>query len=240
MKKRVKIASIVVAIIVVLGLGGLAWVQHAIYQPSATATRVAKKATTTTNKYTYYKGYGGKTSVIFYPGALVSPNSYSIWAENLAQHGYNVYVMHFPLALAVLAANQADAVPRAARHNYVIGGHSLGGVMASRYAHDHQTAGLKGVFYLASYPDKKGDLSKTHLAGLSVTASRDGVLNWQHYRENRRYLPKKTTFTSIKGGNHGGFGSYGQQKGDRQATISNAQQQTAISQRLVRWLARLQ
>ena len=62
----------------------------------------------------------------------------------------------------------------------MIGGHSLGGVIASRYAAS-QKNGLKGVFS-ASYPDEKGSLAETNLPVLSLTASNDEVLNQGNYQ----------------------------------------------------------
>lgn len=236
MKKWVKfsLAGVIVAILAVLVAVGV--IKSKEYAPSAEAARVARQATQTTREYTYFKGDADKTAVVFYPGALVAPDSYSIWAAKLGRRGHSVYLMHFPLDLAVLAGNQATTVPKSVRQNYVIGGHSLGGVMASRYAAKHQTRGLKGVFFLASYADEKGRLDTSRLPVLSVTGSRDGVLDWQNYRQNRRYLPKNTHYLTIKGGNHGGFGSYGHQKGDHQATVSNASQQRQISTALMNWL----
>ncbi|HAQ8209072.1 TPA: alpha/beta hydrolase, partial [Enterococcus faecium] len=46
-------------------------------------------------------------------------------------------------------------------------------------------------------------------------------------------------YVSINGGNHGGFGSYGEQKGDGEAEISNADQQTVIVNTLENWLKKL-
>ena len=52
----------------------------------------------------------------------------------------------------------------------MIGGHSLGGVMASRYANANMDdERLKGVYFMASYPDEKGTLSKTDLPVISIT-----------------------------------------------------------------------
>ena len=49
-------------------------------------------------------------------------------------------------------------------------------------------------------------------------------------------MPDNTTFAEIKGGNHAGFGSYGAQKGDGKATISNSQQQQELSKYIITWL----
>lgn len=53
-------------------------------------------------------------------------------------------------------------------------------------------------------------------------------MNQEAYQEAKQYLPERTEYVSINGGNHGGFGSYGEQKGDGEAEISNADQQTVI------------
>jgi len=49
-------------------------------------------------------------------------------------------------------------------------------------------------------------------------------------------LPENTNYTQIQGANHAGFGSYGAQKGDNPATISNQSQQRQIAQQLIQWL----
>jgi len=185
MKKWMKfsLAGVIVAILAVLV--AVSDIKSKEYTPSAEAARVARQGTQTTRDYTYFKGDVDKTAVVFYPGALVAPDSYSIWAAQLARQGHSVYLMHFPMDLAVLAGNRATAVPKSIRQNYVIGGHSLGGVIASRYAAKYQTKGLKGVFFLASYPDEKGRLDTSGLPVLSVTGSRDGECLVVHRTQDR-------------------------------------------------------
>ena len=187
---------------------------------------------------TTFKAKNSKLTVVFYPGGLVEPASYSNWASQLAQAGYTVKIVHFPLNLAVLAPNQAKKVV-GPHEQYVIGGHSLGGAMAARYAAQADKKNLKGVFLLAAYADQKGRLDHSDLPVLSITASRDGVLNWANYRANKKYLPRDTTFTTISGGNHGGFGSYGHQQGDQAPHISNATQQQQVAHLLIKWLKRI-
>ena len=204
---------------ILIGLAGI--ILHVkTYQPTASANQASQAATVTQN-VTTFKAKNSRLTVVFYPGGLVEPASYSNWAAQLAQAGYTVKIVHFPLNLAVLAPNQANKVV-GPHEQYVIGGHSLGGAMAARYAAQADKKNLKGVFLLAAY--------------LSVTASRDGVLNWSHYEANKKYLPRDTTFTTISGGNHGGFGSYGHQQGDKIAHISNATQQQQVAQALIKWL----
>ncbi|CAM3201751.1 alpha/beta fold hydrolase [Lactiplantibacillus plajomi] len=211
---------------------GLIVIKSKQYHPSNEAT-VAAQTSQQVGSTIKFEGNPNNPRVVFYPGALVEPKSYSLWAKRVAAAGYSVYIVHFPLDLAVLNANAAKSLT--GTHGYVIGGHSLGGTMAARYAHNHPQQ-LKGVFFLASYPEAKGSLKKTSVPVLSVTASRDGVLNRTNYRKAAQWLPKQTVFQVINGGNHASFGSYGHQRGDHAATISNYQQQRAVSDLLIRWL----
>lgn len=207
------------------------------YQPSSSANQAAQVAQQD-NKVTTFKAKHSKLAVVFYPGALVTPNSYLIWAKTVAQAGYTVKIAHFPLNMALFKTKAADQLIEA-KQKYVISGHSLGSAMAARYANQSKNKNLQGVFFLAAYPDEKGRLDHKNLVALSITASRDGVLNRSKYRQGKKYLPRDTKYESIAGGNHGNFGSYGQQNGDRKATISNAKQQEIIANDLINWLKKI-
>lgn len=84
------------------------------------------------------------------------------------------------------------------------------------------TPNLDGVILFAAYPTKKLDDS---LRELSIFGSEDGVLNMQALRKGREYAPADFTEYVIRGGNHAGFGNYGFQKGDGEASISAEDQQ---------------
>ena len=59
--------------------------------------------------------------------------------------------------LAILSPNRADSIINNYKDidTWVIGGHSLGGVMASNYALKNDK--IKGLVLLASYPQDKTD-----------------------------------------------------------------------------------
>ncbi|MBE9387611.1 alpha/beta hydrolase [Vagococcus salmoninarum] len=181
-----------------------------------------------------------KPAILFYQGALVEEMSYSLWAKTLAEAGYPVYLIHLPLNLAVFQGNKVEEIiEEFYLDNYVLGGHSLGAVMISRYAHRDTSENLKGVFFLASYPDEKGALNQLGKPVLSLTASEDGVLNQKNYEASRMFLPKETEFREIVGGNHAGFGSYGPQKGDNPSQLTEKEQQDLVADELLSWLERL-
>ena len=237
MKKWQKRLLWFVGVLVTLILVGLFYIKTITYTPTTAALEVSQEATDE-NGILFFKGDQEKPALIFYQGALVENTSYSIWAEKVADAGFSVYLVKQPLNLAVLGQNKAEKIIQS-NHltNYVIGGHSLGGVMASRFAVENKSHdGLKGVFFLASYPDEKGSLANFKGPVLSLTGSEDGVLNWEAYDQSKKYLPKQTVFHEIKGGNHAGFGSYGEQKGDKPAQINNDKQQAEIADQLIDWL----
>ncbi|SEK71389.1 Alpha/beta hydrolase family protein [Carnobacterium iners] len=249
MKNKKKIAVWLTLTLLLLVTIGFVTLKNLTYQPSSLALEAATNTSSytveTTNNVVYFKPTKKplNSSLIFYQGALVNQKSYSIWASKLASEGYPVYLVHHPFNLAITNKNKAkDIVEEYAIKDYIIGGHSLGGVMASRYAHDKQKdptidkGSLKGIFFLASYPDSNGSLKNTDLSVLSVTGSNDGVLNQESYLESKKFLPDDTLYSSIEGGNHAGFGSYGPQKGDSSATITNKEQQRILYSTLFSWL----
>lgn len=235
--KRIRYLLISLGVVVALLAAGLFYVHTISYGPTTQATKAAKTAKDEDGTLVF-QGEKGRPAVIFYQGALVDNTSYSIWAKAVAEAGYPVYLVNEPLNLAVLGPNKAEKIIKDnGITSYVIGGHSLGGVMASRFAANHQSdSALKGVFFLASYPDKKGSLAEFSGQVLSITGTKDGVLNWDAYNDASQYLPEQAVKNEIIGGNHAGFGSYGEQKGDNEPTITNDEQQEEVASMMIEWL----
>ncbi|WP_063567452.1 alpha/beta hydrolase [Paenibacillus sp. O199] len=73
-----------------------------------------------------------------------------------------------------------------------------------------------------------------------MTSSNDGVLNREAWGKAKPNLPKKTTFESIKGGNHDQFGSYGMQKRDSVPKVTGQEQLQQIVQALKEWMKSVQ
>lgn len=182
---------------------------------------------------------GGENSppgMIFYPGGLVGPESYAPLARLMALSGHRTVIVKMPLNLAATGEDRAEDVLKAyPEEPFVIGGHSLGGLVASRYAALHPEK-FMGVFLLAAYPDQRGNLADKVLPVLSLIGSRDGVVNQEEYEKARQYLPPNTDFLTIAGGNHAQFGSYGPQKGDQPAVISAEDQWQQTASVLKEWM----
>ncbi len=161
-----------------------------------------------------------QTGFMFYPGGRVDEKAYAVLARSIAEAGYKTIIVPMPFDLAVLNPSAARDVMKAfpeIRHWY-IGGHSLGGAMAARFAYLN-TGSISGLVLLASYPASNNDLSSTDLPVLSVYASLDGVIDQDNLENSRNLLPPETVWVQIDGGNHAQFGYYGEQRGDNDAAI---------------------
>jgi dienelactone hydrolase len=170
-----------------------------------------------------------KTALVFYPGGKVDHRAYEPLALRIAQAGILCIVPKMPFNLAVFGINRAErflASHPEIEHWYV-GGHSLGGSMASSFAAKHADQ-LEGLILLASYTTV--DISSLPLSVVSITGSNDTVLSREAYEKYKTNLPKGYTDLVLQGGNHAGFASYGVQKGDGIATLSAAEQQAAAAQ----------
>ena len=239
---KTKIRKILLALIVsllILSGVGYAYLQSQTYQPSPQAQKIYQQAQPQEiTGATLYQGQKDQPVFIFYIGALVDPKAYAALGKTLAEQGYSTYIFHSPLNLPILdqsAAKNLIAKEKLENRTIYLGGHSLGGVVASRAAKELGST-IKGLVLLASYPDSKTDLSQTPLAVLSLTADQDQVLKWPVYQANKKLLPTSTIYTNISGGNHAGFGLYGPQKGDGKATISATNQQELVTQTILAFL----
>ena len=173
---------------------------------------------------------------IFYPGAKVESSAYATIAKEIASNGYTVIIAKMNFNLAILSPNRADSIINNYKDidTWVIGGHSLGGVMASNYALENDK--IKGLVLLASYPQDKTDFTSKPIKVLSLWGSNDKIADLNKVKEAKNVMPSDSEFIEIKGGNHGGFGDYGHQKGDGESSITNKQQMMDTSKYIIELL----
>jgi hypothetical protein len=169
--------------------------------------------------------------LILYPGGRVDPRAYAPPAREIAGEGYLVVIVPMPLNLAFFAPDRAGEVmegfPAIAR--WAVGGHSLGGAMAARYAH-RQPSAVDGLVLWAGYPAEGNDLSGRDLLVASIYGTEDGLATEDEVEASRPLLPPNTRWVAIEGGNHAQFGWYGPQRGDNPPTVGReAQQQEVVA-----------
>lgn len=168
-------------------------------------------------------------ALIIYPGGKVDPRAYAPAARTFAEQGVKTVIVKMPFHLAIFGFNKADEVIKQnseIKHWY-ISGHSLGGVMAARYAKSHQQ-NIEGLILWAAYPERSTDLSQSTIQVMSIYGTKDGLTLPGRLSDTQHLLPDTVQWISISGGNHSQFGWYGFQKGDNQADISRAEQQKEI------------
>lgn len=219
-KSKLKIFLISFATILVIIAIALDIYVSDYYRADTAAAQVLQssnvKAGSAKNQTVFYpdKTQDLKTGLIFYPGGKVEDKAYATLLSSLAQKGVTSVLIKMPFNLAIFNINAADKIygdfPEI--KSWYIGGHSLGGAMASSYETKNAIK-LKGLILLAAYPVKAPQIPT-----LTIYGSLDGVLN-------RSKLVNTGKEVLIEGGNHAYFGNYGEQKGDGKAEISREKQQ---------------
>jgi dienelactone hydrolase len=169
------------------------------------------------------------SGLILYPGAGVEPAAYAPLAVEIADSGFFVSIQQAPLGLAILDSDMAqvslDSYPDIG--TWAVGGHSLGGAMAARFA--SQSSEIDGLVLLAAYPESGLDLSDSGLEVISIYGDRDLLATPDDVLGARPQLPDDTEFVLIEGGNHAQFGSYGHQPRDGEAAIPASEQRNEIA-----------
>lgn len=200
MKKALKILVVIILVIAVAFIG---YLESGHYNADDRAAEF-----TATSEVDNYITYDNNSNVgfIFYPGGKVESSAYSY----LSQIDANVYIAKFPFELAMMDADIAAEViednPQV--DTWYIGGHSLGGVFANRFAVNNQEL-FSGVVFLGSYPAEGDDST---LPGLAFFGDQDLVVG--DYNDQLSKFGQSTEIEILTNGNHSGFGNYGQQKGD--------------------------
>ncbi|WP_027882603.1 alpha/beta hydrolase [Meiothermus rufus] len=171
----------------------------------------------------------------FYPGGLVEPQAYAPVLRRIAQAGYRVALLQVRFNLAVTEQGKARrAIAEAPGLAWAVGGHSLGGVVASNYAQSNPS--VRALVLWAAYP--QNDLSSLPLPTLALFGEKDGVLRQEQLEASLGKFPQNTLRQRIPGLNHAGFGAYGPQRGDNPADLPPEAGWEEIARRTVAFLNR--
>ena len=196
---------------------------------------------------TVTEGYGGyvvsdadpgveRLGIVFYPGGRVAPDAYLPTAARLAERANaTVVVPKMRVNLAVFSQGRADGVieGESAIDRWVVGGHSLGGAMACRYAASNPAA-VDGLLLVGAYCDRP----VREMPALAVVGTRDAVLNRDRFAATRGNLPPGHSVVRIQGMNHSQAGSYSGQRGGHPARIETAEAHRRLAITVDEWLCR--
>lgn len=164
--------------------------------------------------------------LIFYPGGKVQAEAYLPLLMHLRQGGVTCILVTMPYRLAVFDIDAADAIydrfPAVSR--WYLGGHSLGGAMASSYVAGNEDK-LAGLILLGAYP-----VNDSNIPTICIYGSEDIMLD-------RTKLVGVANQLEIAGGNHAQVGNYGVQEGDGVASISREEQQATTAEAMLAFLS---
>ena len=227
MKKRLRVLLIsFLALMAVLGGGFLVYASD-YYRADETANAILQSEAVQIEEdlILLLPEQTADTALIFYPGAKVEYTAYLPILDRLRQNGIASVLMKMPFNMAIFSANAAD---RAFKElpgvtDWFIGGHSMGGAMASSYFAGHKDR-VKGLVLLGAYI--YGDVAPEDALTVYGTLNA-GLEKNINYTEN---------VVIIQGGNHAQFGNYGEQKGDPAAAISRQEQQDAAVQAILEFI----
>ena len=179
-----------------------------------------------------------ETALVFYPGLRIDYRAYASSMREIAENGYYAVIVGMFMNNASLGADNADKVLPKLPHikNWVIGGHSVGGTMASYYAVNHNF--IDGIVFWGAYATN--DLSLSNMKALSVTGSTDKIAPQESVDEAAAFMPAESEYVVIEGGNNSGFASISSlQNGEDEAEIAYADQQKQAVKATLELLAKV-
>jgi len=169
-----------------------------------------------------------KGGVVIYPGGKVSERVYAYLANKISKMGYKTVILKVPLKLSILNNNKAKKyVGDEAIKDWVIIGHSLGGVSASMVTKKYPDK-IKALVLLASYPSSNTNLADAPFKVYSLVGEKDTIIDRIALSNANQRLPETTIHMDILGGNHSSFANYGVQDGDSLPDIGYEEQQQFI------------
>lgn len=195
-----------------------------------------------------------KTGLVFYPGGFVDPHAYIGPLSKFVNSGkgHKVIIVKMPGNLAFFDPQRGawiyEEFPDVTQ--WVISGHSLGGVMACSVVKKNPGF-FMGLVLMASYPGSSNDLSDWTSSVLSMRGEFDGIVDSLTIASNASSLPEPcwiksldsiptgsspiTVYYIIPGGNHSQFGNYGDQEGDGIATITREDQAELVATAILKF-----
>jgi len=222
-----KILAILVASAILLFLGFWVYVQINTYPAETdylalimTDDRIAVSEKRNYFRITPTPPDPAATTIIYYPGGLVAPEAYlykmGMVASNL---NTDIFIIKAPFNAAIFNTGAAGKIIESYGIEQAwVGGHSLGGIAACRYASANPDQ-VYGLYLFGSYCDQ--DISGFTGRVVSLMGLKDLIINRDNYSEAKTKLPPGSDIMEIEGLNHSDFGNYGLQKGDGESKLDN-------------------
>jgi hypothetical protein len=183
-------------------------------------------------------GSDPSAGLIFYPGARVDARAYANVLTPIVEAGYRVVIVKPPLGIAFFSTSYASnwVNDDTELSRWVVGGHSLGGVVAS--SSEDNYGEIVGLVLYASFPSS--DISdRSGLTVSSIYGTNDGLAEPERIRASASDLPPTAVLVPIDGAVHSDFGDYGLQPGDGQPDITRTEAQSQITEATLTLMSRI-
>lgn len=229
--KKIKIVTIVIASLLIILVGGFYIYTLDYYRADSIAIEAFSQNTISIQDneemIVFYpdKHQDNGVGFIFYPGGKVEASTYAPLLEKLSHEGITCVLIKMPFNLAVFDVDATDKVYNEFPEieNWYLGGHSLGGAMASSYVEKNSDK-LRGLILLGAYP-----INDSEIPTLAIYGSEDQGLDKTKLEGTENKL-------EIVGGNHAYFGDYGEQEGDGTASITRQEQQAVAIDAIINFM----
>lgn len=218
--------KILLVLLLLLGLAVLAFVIWAsqVFPAEPIARDIAKKYSVTNHDSAIViePSSANGRGLVFIPGAKVDPVAYEYKLSGLVDAGYTVVITKPFLNLAFFDQRSLSTFTQYAPtvKQWLVGGHSLGGVRACQYA---SQPGVVGLVLFGSYC-----INDVSVPTISLRGSND-QLTTQHDVDNAKAKLKNARYVLVDGADHAAFGDYGVQPGDGEMTTRDELVKQAIT-----------
>lgn len=176
------------------------------------------------DKITFYAVGSENPEIIFFQGGMTDPEAYSPLCRQIAENGFTCHLIKMNWRMPVWDYEKIAEMFDLKNGEFIIGGHSQGGKMASKFVHENPNL-MKGLFLLGTSHPRDFDLSNRSIPVIKIYAELDGLASVGEIKENRAKLPPDAILKEIKGGNHSQFAYLGKLLTDDDPSISLEEQQ---------------
>jgi pimeloyl-ACP methyl ester carboxylesterase len=190
-------------------------------------------------------GPSGAAGLVFYQGCPVPVESYAPFARGIAEAGHPVYLLRLAFRCAPTDASERQGIEQAlavmqsdSARPWAVGGHSHGGIPASRFVAEHPGS-ARGLLLVGTAHPRRLDLSSARVPVMKILGTADRVASERRIQASAHLLPASTRWVRIDGGNHVQFGWYRYQLGDGTASISREAQLAQTLDAVLRFLREL-
>ncbi|WAW14015.1 alpha/beta hydrolase [Peptostreptococcus equinus] len=176
-----------------------------------------------------------KDGIVIVPSEKVEPKSYAYIANKLAREGYKVVVVKLNMNYPAFSKSSIENIIETnldVKNWYCIGHSQSGDLVMSESA---KYENIQGVIFLGTYP-KGDDLKLINKPTLFISGTKDGLINYDNYKNTKSGESKNTYFYQIEGANNTNFANIELINNDNKALITEKKQKTKTIEKIINFI----